>query len=61
MKQFSTRPYPIRLQKETYVKIQKVGKKLGLCASAIIRLSIALQLDAIDAGSIDLTLARKIQ
>lgn len=42
-----------------YAEIQKAGKKLGLCGSAVIRLAISLQLDAIAKGNITIQLPEK--
>jgi len=50
-----TRPIPIRLKTEDIRLLDIVACRLGICRSAVIKLAVALQLQEIQTGNINVT------
>jgi hypothetical protein len=53
-----TKSLPVRLDSQTQDRLRRVAKQLGLCVSAVMRLSIVNQLSQIESGYIKLNEVR---
>ncbi len=49
-----TRPVPVRLDRDTRLRLQRAARRLGSNASSVIRLAIVNQLPSIERGVIHL-------